>query len=63
MDNNNTMNNLNAIINNNYSNDESLFEDVEDEYQNEEQFYPEVSYGSNVDEVFENLTFVINTER
>ena len=63
LDNNNTMTNLNAIINNNYSNSESLFEDAEEEYQNEEQVFPEVSYGTNVDEVFENLTYVINSER
>lgn len=63
LDNNNTVANLNAIINNNISNSESLFEDVEEEYQNEEPYYPEISYGTNVDEVFDNLTFVINSER
>lgn len=63
MDNNNTITNINGMMNNNYSNSNSLFEDVEEEYQNDEQFYPEISYGTNVDEVFENLTFVINSER
>ncbi|MCQ2821276.1 MAG: hypothetical protein MJ252_28790 [archaeon] len=61
--NNLTMNNLRNIMSNNYSNSESMFEDVEEEYQNEEAYYPEISYGNNVDEVFNNLTFIINTER
>lgn len=63
MDNNNTMTNINAIINNNFSNTGSLFEDVEEEYQNDEQYLPEISYGSNVDEVFDNLTYIINAEK
>lgn len=49
--------------NNNYTNTESLFEEADEEYPNQEGFEQEINYGNSVEEVYSNLGLIIENEK
>lgn len=62
----NSVDNNNQIIdveNNNYTNTESLFEEADEEYPNQDGFEQEINYGNSVEEVYSNLGLIIENEK
>lgn len=62
----NFVDNNNQIIdveNNNYTNTESLFEEADEEYPNQDGFEQEINYGNSVEEVYSNLGLIIENEK
>ena len=55
-------NNNNINEGDNYSNTESLFDEVDEEYPNQEAYEP-INYGNTAEEVFANLGLIINNEK